>query len=144
MNKFYSVSIVAVYFVITALLVSKVIDTVSAGTLFIFWTALYFIFAAGIDSINELTAGQLKIRRELQAAKKIREEIAEIAKLAVENEYILANTGLLPMGGENAAKEKLETNLEELAVLSFGSKQKADKWWSDIMKLFAHRQNADK
>jgi hypothetical protein len=117
----------------------------------IIWLFAFLMVAGGIESIIELTAGKLSIKRSVKEAKeanqeaqRIRDELREITRANVENAWILASASMLAAGGDKKARERLEKNLSTLSEFVEADKTNEDKWWSELRELFAHRMGKEK
>ncbi len=133
-------------FGLSALLVSNYIGLkifIPLGTL---WLVGSLVLIVGPETITEITVWKASIKRDVKAARDIRNEIEDIreqlrgiTKTIVEDAYILAANSFLAMGGEGAARARIEKNLETLSKFAEPIKEKEEKWWTELQGLFANR-----
>ena len=107
----------------------------------------FFILFVGPDNVSEMTLGRWSIKHDVKVAKEIREEVQkirdelkDITKLTVENNFITGNTGLLPMGSDPKARKRLEDNIDKLSKIVEPDNKKEDRWWEELQALFPGRQ----
>ena len=130
------------------LLLAKVIDLGVFGAIGVFGLLGSFALIVGPESITEFTMGKISIKRDVKAARELRDEVAQVreelrdvTKLIVEDAYIVASSSFLAMGAEGAARERLESNLEQLSKFAEPLKEQEDEWWEELQRLFASRQH---
>ena len=147
MKSIYNMLFIGAMAVLSVLVLLKKVDLGIFTGVSIIWFFTYLIIAGGVESIREFTAGKLSIKRSVKEAKeasqdsqRIRDELRGITKANVENAWILASTGMLAAGGEKAARERLEKNLDELSKFVESDKEKEDIWWEELRELFANRR----
>lgn len=111
------------------------------------WLCIAVFLIIGPDSISEISFGKASIKRDVAAAREIKEEVEAIrnqlrsvAKAVVEDSWILASTGALAMGGDRLARERLESNLELLSTFVENDPVQSDRWWSELFDLFPNRK----
>lgn len=114
----------------------------------IVWLFAYLMVVGGVESIVELTAVKLSIKRSVKEAQqasleaqKIRDELKEVTRANVENAWILASTSMLAAGGDTRARERLEKNLDVLSKFVEENKEKEDEWWEEMSDLFPERKS---
>jgi len=125
--------------ILSSLLIVKIVDIYSflaIGSLFILG---YFLYLIGPETVSEISLWKSSIKRDVTAAKEIRDEIEKIAndlrnvmRLAAENSYIIASSSFLAMGGNDKAKEKLESNLSELSSFVYPNEKEDKLWWEEF------------
>lgn len=121
-----------------------VAEFVSVGAL---WFGVAVFLIVGPETVSEVSFGKASIKRDVAAAKEIRDEVEmirnqlqSVAKAVVEDSWILASTGSLAMGGELLARDRLESNLELLSAFVASDPVESDKWWSELGDLFPNRK----
>lgn len=131
---------------VSGLLVYGTIGVPAATFLAVIWLGASFVFILGPETITEITVWKASIKRDVQAAKefrdqaqKISDDLQSIAKLVVENSYILASTGGLAMGGELPARARLEGNLTQMSNFAVPDEDEQEKWWKEVTSVFASR-----
>lgn len=114
----------------------------------IVWLFAYLMVVGGVESIVELTAGKLSIKRSVKEAQQasleaqeIRDKLKEVTRANVENAWILASTSMLAAGGDTKARERLEKNLDVLSKFVEENKEKEDEWWEEMSDLFPERKS---
>ncbi len=134
-------------FGLSGLLVAHVIPLSLFFALGVLWLLGSLVLILGPETITEITVWKASIKRDVQAAKQfrdetqqIREDLRRVTKGIVEDSYILASESFLAMGGESAAKKRIEKNLEELSTFAEPIKANEEKWWSELQELYAHRR----
>jgi hypothetical protein len=147
MKLFYNFLLIIIITILSALILLSKIDLSVFTGVSIIWLFAYIIIAGGVESIIELTAGKLSIKRsvkEAQAAnletQRIRDELKAITKANAENAWILASISMLAAGGDTKARERLEKNLTVLSEFVEADKAKEDKWWEELGDLFPERR----
>jgi hypothetical protein len=133
-------------FGLSALLVTNCIGLelfIPLGTL---WLIGSLVLIVGPETITEITVWKASIKRDVKAAQDIRneiegirEELRGVTKLIVEDAYILASSSFLAMGGDQAARTRIEKNLDTLSKFAEPIKEKEENWWAELTKLFANR-----
>ena len=118
MGKIWIILLVTVYVIFSLLFITDQIRKDHFITLIIVWLVMFLILYIGPETITEITAWKLSIKRDVKAAKEIRNEVEKImdklrdvTKISVENAYILASSSFLAMGGDGEARKKIEENL---------------------------------
>jgi hypothetical protein len=134
-------------FGLSALLITNHIGLsifIPLGTL---WLAGALVLILGPETITEITVWKASIKRDLHAAREIRDEVEGIrgelrgiTKRIVEDAYIVASNSLLVLGGDQAARTRLEENLEALSKFAEPIKDKEEQWWAELRELFADRR----
>jgi hypothetical protein len=117
----------------------------------VLWLLGSFVIIFGPETITEITLWKASIKRDVKAAgeirdevEKIREELRQVTKGIVEESYILASCSMLAIqGAESAARSRLEKNLAELSKFAEPIKEKEDRWWKELRKVFANRRATD-
>lgn len=111
-----------------------------------FWLVVSLVLIVGPETISEITVWKASIKRDVKAAKEIRNEVEyirnelrRITKIIVEDSYVVASCTSLAMGAEQAARARLEKNLEDLSKFAEPIKDKEDKWWAELQELFPNR-----
>ena len=124
---------------LTALLVFKLLNVWEFFALSAIWLIGFLLYLVGPETISEITVWKASIKRDVKAAREIREEIEKISndlksviKLSVENAYILGSSSFLAMGGDRKAKERLENNLDLLTKFVESDENKQDLWWKEL------------
>lgn len=114
------------------------------------WLVASLVLILGPETITEVTIWKASIKRDVKAAKEIREdveavrnELRSITKLIAEDAYILASSSFLAIGGGGAAKRRLESNLEKLCEFAEPKKEKEDEWWSELTALYSSRMKSN-
>ena len=132
---------------LSGLLIAQIIPLSLFAALAVLWLLGSFVLILGPETITEITVWKASIKRDLQAAKQfrdeaqqIREDLRRVTKGIVEDSYILASESFLAMGGDSAAKKRIEKNLEELSKFAEPIKDNEDKWWKELEDLYAHRR----
>lgn len=147
MGKIWIILLVTVYVIFSLLFITDQIRKDHFITLIIVWLVMFLILYIGPETITEITAWKLSIKRDVKAAKEIRNEVEKImdklrdvTKISVENAYILASSSFLAMGGDGEARKKIEENLIKLSKFVEPNKKKEDSWWKKLTALFSHRK----
>lgn len=132
---------------LTALLITKVIGVGIFGALGTLWLAGSLVLMVGPETISEIKVWKASIKRDVKAAQEIRNEVESvrnelrhITKMLVEDAYILGSSSFLAMGAEQAARKRLEKNMDELSKFAEPIKEKEHKWWAELQELFATRR----
>jgi hypothetical protein len=114
------------------------------------WLLGSFVLIFGPETITEITLWKASIKRDVKAAREIRdevektrEELRQVTKGIVEESYILASCSMLAMGAEPAARSRLEKNLTELSKFAEPIKENEARWWEELRQVFANRSAAD-
>lgn len=128
-----------VLFILSLLFVIETIDFYTFLAIGILFFLGFFLYMIGPETVSELTLWKSSIKRDVTAAKEIRDEIEKIAnnlrnivRLSAENSYIIASSSFLAMGGNNKAKEKLESNLSELSSFVYPNEKEDKLWWEEF------------
>ncbi|MBW0149541.1 hypothetical protein [Marinobacter arenosus] len=115
-----------------------------------FWLVGSFVLLLGPETISEVTIWKASIKRDVKAAREIREEMESvreelraITKLSVESTYINAACSFMAMGSDLQAKEKLEENLQKLSEFAESDPVKNDEFWRNTKGLFAYRDELE-
>jgi len=131
---------------VSGLLVYGTIGVPTATFLAVIWLGASLVFILGPETITEITVWKASIKRDVQAAKEFRDQaqkisadLQNIAKLVVENSYILASTSGLAMGGEVPARERLEGNLSQMSSFAVPDEDEQARWWEEVTSVFASR-----
>lgn len=131
---------------LSALLVTNVIGLSLFIPIGVLWLLGSLVLILGPETITEITVWKASIKRDVKAAAEIRDEVAgvreelrRITKGIVEDAYILASCSSLAMGAEQAARARLEKNLDELSKFAEPIKEKEEQWWAELRELFASR-----
>lgn len=129
------------------LLIISIINLAAFVTIGTLWLAGSLVLILGPETITEVTIWKASIKRDVKAAREIREdvegvrnELRSITKLIVEDAYIVASSSFLAMGGESAARTRLENNLKQLSEFAEPIKENEDNWWGELRELYALRR----
>ena len=108
------------------------------------WLLSALVLFLGPETITEITIWKASIKRDVQAAREIRDEVERVrtelrylTKLIVEDSYIVASSSMLALGGGGAARKRIEQNLDKLSEFAEPIKEKEQAWWRDLEALFA-------
>jgi hypothetical protein len=111
------------------------------------WLILTLFFLAGPETVSEITFWKASIKRDVLAARQIREEIAgtaerlrSVVRLIVENSYILGSSSFLAMGADRLAGDRLNKNIDLLSEFAEPDKTAEDAWWQELKDLFPDRK----
>lgn len=113
------------------------------------WIIGFFLYMVGPETVSEITIWKASIKRDVTAARGIRDEIEKISKdlksvikITAENSYIMASSSFLAMGGDQKAKIRLEKNLNALIDFVEPDKDTQDIWWKELQSsTFPNREN---
>ncbi|OXR38888.1 hypothetical protein PSJE_01350 [Pseudomonas jessenii] len=126
-------------------LFAKAIEIEAFSAVAVVWLLVSAVMILG-DSITEITLWKASIKRDVQAVRdarseveSLRDQLRAIARASAENSYILASTGMLAIGGDSKAGNRLEANLEVLGRFVEPDKTDENNWWKDVASVFAHR-----
>ncbi|MDO6423520.1 hypothetical protein [Saccharophagus degradans] len=135
--------VLPIFYLFDCIGVSKFIPLV---LVWIFGAVVLYI---GPDTINEISYGALSIKRDVKAAKDYKEEaeaiaksIQELAKLMVENDYILAHSTWLAMEGEeneSPRRERIQENLASLVGLVDPLRKQDSEWWKKVEEICSNK-----
>ena len=147
-RRFVAISVAFVaLLILSVLLITDRIDCVKSLFLAISWGLFCFLVYVGPETITEVTFLRASIKRDLAAAREIRDEIEGvrqelrgIVRVIVEDTYILASCSFLAAGAEQAARTRLEQNWDTLSEFAEPIKARNEKWWDELEELFAHRK----
>ncbi len=101
------------------------------------WILGFFIYMVGPETVSEITIWKSSIKRDVTAAREIREEIEKISdnlksviELSAENSYILAQSNVsFGMGANETAKERLIDNIDKLIPYFIKNQIPPENWW---------------
>lgn len=151
MKKLGIVLLVVALLGLPLLLISNIINLATFVAVGSLWLVGSLVLILGPETITEVTIWKASIKRDVKAAKEIREEVEtvrnelrSITKLIVEDAYIVASSSFLAMGGESTAKKRLESNLGKLSEFVEPIKEKEDEWWRELTDLYASRKSSSK
>jgi len=112
---------------------------------------VFFISLVEPNTIKEINLWKGSIKRDVKAAKEIKESVEKTAKnlravvkLVVEDTFIIASSSILAMGADQKARKRLEDNLDKLSRFVERDSMKEDKWWSELHDLFPNREHSNK
>lgn len=115
-----------------------------------FWLVGSLVLLLGTETISEITIWKASIKRDVKAAREIREEVESVreelrsvTKLIVESSYINASCSLMAAGTDQKAKEKLENNLQELSEFFESDSVKNQEFWQPLRGLFEYRNEPE-
>lgn len=115
-----------------------------------FWLVGSLVLLLGTETISEITIWKASIKRDVKAAREIREEVESVreelrsvTKLIVESSYINASCSLMAAGTDQKAKEKLEGNLQELSEFFEPDTTKNQEFWRPLKGLFEYRNEPE-
>ncbi len=132
---------------LSVLLIQGVIGLGVFGALVSVWFVVFLFWLFGPETISEVTLWKASIKRDLEAAEKIRrevegaaEDLREVARSLVEATYILASSSILAVGGDRPARQRVEEHLEKLTQFAEPDSKKQEQWWAELRKLFEPRK----
>ena len=135
MHKKTSFWLFAVLLVLTGILVFRLINIWEFLGLSAAWLFGLFLYMVGPETISEITIWKSSIKRDVKAAREIREEIEKIAndfktvvKLSTENAIIVGSASFLSMDTHEEALGRLATNVNALSRY-FVPDENAQKLW---------------
>jgi hypothetical protein len=147
MSLFGLVVLLLVLLVLSALLVRQVIHVSAFVSLGVFWLIASLILILGPETISEFTVWNTSVKRDVLAARQFRDETQQIrdslrrvTKSIVEDSYILASESFLAMGGDSAAKQRIEKNLKELSKFAEPINENEEEWWKELHNLYDDRR----
>jgi hypothetical protein len=130
-----------------ALLLLQVVPVLTGLAAWAVCLIVCIIFLVGPETVSEVSFWKASIKRDVQAAREIREDIQasadrlrKVVRLVVENSYILACSSFLAAGGERTARERLEKNLDVLTDFAGVDTDAEDAWWAELKGLFPGRK----
>jgi hypothetical protein len=134
--------------VLSILYLFNILAFIAFSTTWVVWLIIFILILVGPETVSEITVWKASIKRDVQAAREIREEIEQISdyfkslvKLVVENSYILGSSSFLAMGSDKDAKGRLEENLDVLTKLVEADEDEQDRWWDELHALFRSRSS---
>lgn len=150
MKKLGVALLVATMVGLSAMLLLGLIGLATFTALGALWLLGSFVLILGTETITEITLWKASIKRDVKAAKEIRDEVEmireqlrKVTKGIVEDSFILASCSHLAMGAEPAARSRLEKNLAELSKFTEPIEEKEAQWWQELRGVFPNKQATD-
>lgn len=132
---------------LTVLLLMSRMQVATFLAVWFVWSVMFILWMVGPETISELTLWKASIKRDVQAAREIRDQVEQVeahlreaAKYIAETSYILGSTGSLAMGADVDARERLGSNMSKLSDFAEPDPHKQKEWWDEVEALFAHRR----
>jgi len=138
------ISILSLVFIVivTILLILSIINVAVFIAISTVWILIFIFSLFGSETITEVKIWKTSIKRDVAAAKEIREEIEktanelkEVVKLSMENSFIIADASLLTWQGvqDNPALKRIEINFDKLSNIVYSKKEDRDLWMKNLV-----------
>ena len=124
-------------------LIANEIDIQVFTAVAVLWLLVALFLIIGHESISEITFWKASIKMDAAAARKAREEserirdqIREVSRVVVENNYLISCVSPLASNGESAATQHFQANMNTLSNFVEPDETRAREWRERLRKLY--------
>lgn len=124
-------------------LFAKEIDIQVFTAVAVLWLLVALFLIIGHESISEITFWKASIKTDAAAAKKAREEaekirdqIREVSRVVVENNYLISCVSPLASSRESAATQHFQANMDALSNFVEPDETRAREWRGRLRELY--------